>query len=75
MVYYYFYEKRGYNHIVVDGDGIFKPEIVRAVSNIEYQIEEIREKDRESDRKLAEMRQKQGTNIRQRVPTNPYVKR
>ncbi len=71
MIYYYFYHKRGYNHMEVDGD-IFRPEIVRAVANIEYQIEDLREKDREAERKR---QQALGTNNKQRVPINPYVKR
>lgn len=70
MVYYYFYHKRGYNHMQVDGD-VFRPEIVRAVASIEAQIEELRNTEREVERK----RQQIATNNKPMMPKNPYAKR
>lgn len=42
MIDYYFYEMEGYDHIRVNGDNTFRPEIVRAVNNIKYQIESMK---------------------------------
>lgn len=70
MIYYYFYHKRGFNHMQVDND-VFRPEIVRAVASIESQIEELRETERQAERK----RQQIATNNKPMMPKNPYAKR
>lgn len=57
----------------VDGD-VFRPEIVRAVAHIEYQIEDLREKERELERKRQEAKNA-ATNNNGRLPKRPYAKR
>lgn len=54
----------------VDND-VFRPEIVRAVASIESQIEELRETERQAERK----RQQIATNNKPMMPKNPYAKR
>lgn len=59
MIYYYFYDKQGYDHIRVNGDGIFRPEIVRAVNSINYQVEQHKNSDEKVKNKLAEVLQEE----------------
>lgn len=56
---YYIYDEQGYDHIRVNGDGVFRPEIVRAVSAIRNTIEGIRERDHKARNKLDEVINKQ----------------
>lgn len=57
----------------VDNDE-FRPEIVRAVAYIEYQIEDIREKERQLENKRIEAKNA-ATNNKGRLPRSPYAKR
>jgi uncharacterized protein YigA (DUF484 family) len=56
----------------VDNDE-FRPEIVRAVAYIEYQIEDLRQKERELETKRQQA--KNATNNNGRLPRSPYAKR
>lgn len=57
MVYYFFYNKIGYDHLDVNGDGQFRPEIVRAVNLIEHKVSKLESKDRTVTNKLEQAKQ------------------
>lgn len=56
---YFVYDEQGYDHIRVNGDNTFRPEILRSVSAIRATIQGFRDQDSKATNILEEIKEKQ----------------
>jgi hypothetical protein len=56
---YFVYDEQGYDHIRVNGDGTFRPEILRAVNAIRATIQGFRDQDTKATNILESIKEKE----------------